>query len=387
MKRLLGTITAVFALLLITSQQPAHAADIRTGDTVILSGNQNNLKDLYLFGGTILLNSPVTNDVVTAGGNINLSGNISNDLLAAGGTITVHGKVGNTARIAGGNITIDGPVAHDLVVAGGNVTVTKNAQIGGDVLVAGGQLDLEGPVQGKILMSGGNVTLNNSVAGNVTAGHLGKLILGPQAKINGNLTYSSQQPATQESGSMVIGQTTFHRVEKQQQKQSAQAITGGSFYQLFVGIILSILTLYFFRRGVLTVLTEMRQAPWKSLGIGFAYFLLAPLASLILLILFLLGIASFFAYLLILIISMIIADIFVGWWVMSWWNNREKHEYLLDWKAGVIGPLIIFVLSWIPILGWFVTAIIFLIAVGALVAILVSLVPELQGASKRSRLN
>jgi hypothetical protein len=52
---------------------------------------------------------------------------------------------------------------------------------------------------------------------------------------------------------------------------------------------------------------------------------------------------------------------------MRWFERRSKKDYTLDWKAGVVGPLALFLILLIPILGWAVGAILFLIAVGALV--------------------
>ena len=236
MRKLFGIITALFTLLLtffLFSPQAALAADVRTGNDVIITQNQTNLKDLYLFGRTIDLSAQVTNDVTAAGGNINISGSTSNNLTAAGGTVIISGKVGNTARVAGGNVTIDGPVSNDLVVAGGTVTINKNAVVGGDLLVAGGQVTVEGPVKGKILMSGGDITLNSAVGGNISGGHIGTFTLGPEAKINDSLTYSSTQPLTKDPGSVVKGSINYHQIEKQQpQNQFAQVFWSVGFLQI-----------------------------------------------------------------------------------------------------------------------------------------------------------
>jgi hypothetical protein len=386
MKRLFGILPAVFALLLtslfLIYPQQAGAADVRSGRNLILTSTQKQLQNLYLFGSTVQLNAPVKDDVLAAGGMVNLTGNVTNDVLAAGGTVIIHGKVGNNARVAGGNITVDGPVTHDLVVAGGNVTISKNAAIGGDLLVFGGNINVQAPVHGKILMSGGSIVLNNTVGGNVSGGRVGSLTLGPQAKIKGNLSYNSPQQAQHDSGSTVMGTITYHHIQKNQRQQhTAQAVIGAALYRLGVAIILSILFIYFFKNGILTILTRMQKAPWKSLGIGFVSILLAPIASAILLILIWLGIASFLSYGLILIISIFFTNVFVGWWLMNWWNNRQKKSYQLDWKAGVIGPIVLFIILLIPVLGWLFAAIIFLIATGAFLGEIVALVPQLQGAA------
>lgn len=389
MKKLFGIIPTVCTLLLVaiflSLPQPVNAADVRTGNEIILSPTQSPLKDLYLFGNTVQVNAPVTNDIVTGGNIVNITGSVSNELIAGGSNVIIRGKIGNTARVAGGTVIVDAPVTHDLVIAGGTITIGKNATIGGDLMAAGGQVNIEGPVHGKILMTGGNVTLNGTVNGDVKAWDIKKLTLGPQAKINGSLIYSSAQPALVENGAQVLGQTSYHRIVKQQeqQQQAAQTAITTGIYKLVTDIILSLLLIYFFRRGMLIVLTRMQTSPWKSGGIGFVYVLLAPLASVILLILIWLGIASILAYILAIIISIFITKIFIGWLLMTWWDKRQKHAYMLDWKAGVVGPIVLFILLLIPVLGWLVAAMIFFIAIGAFLGELVDLVPQLQHVKKK----
>lgn len=387
MKKLFGIITALCSLLLVAislSFPPSvSAADVRTGENINLSETQTNLKDLYLFGSNIKLNAPVVNDVVTGGGEILLNGAIANDLLVGGGTVTVRGKIGNNARIAGGTLIIDGPITNDLIITGGTITISKNASIGGDLLFAGGKLDLEGPVHGKILMSGGTVTLNSTVNGNVIGGDVGHLILGPQAKILGNLSYSSNNPAQQETGSQVLGKTDFHLSNKHSEHNATASVVTATFYKLVVDIILSALLIYFFKQGLLVLLTRMKKTPLKSGGIGFAYALLAPIASFICLLFVWLGIASFLVYAFILLISLFVVKIFLGWLLLRLWNKRQKQIYNLDWKAGVIGPIFLFILILIPILGWLILAVILFIAIGALLGELMDLLPKLQGIPRK----
>lgn len=372
-------VLSVFLLL----PQPTYAADVRAGDHISLSQNETNLKDLYLFGSNILVDVPVQNDLVMGGGDINLSGDVQNDLLLGGGNVSVKGRVGNTARVAGGNITIDGPVGNDLAIAGGNLTLTKNASIGGDLLIAGGRINIEGPVRGKVLVRGGDVRLNSSVGGDVTAGEVGTLTLGPQAKIARNLTYTSGKEIQIPSGA-VGGKVTFHKSERQQNKQAAAEATGAAiFFKLIIDIIISLLLMYFFRQALAGLFERMRASPVQNGVYGFVFTILAPLAAIVLLILIWLGIASWLFIGLVFIISIYLVKLFLGWLVMRWWKGRDRHTYTLDWKAAVIGPILLTILLFIPVLGWIVAALLFFIAVGALISSLTGYVPRLQGTARK----
>ncbi len=383
MKKFLGSITSVlFVLIALSFPQTASAADIRTAETITIAENQTNLKDLYLFGSDIRVDAPVINDVVTGGSDIVLNGDISNDLIAAGGKVTVRGKIGNTARIAGGTISINGPIENDLVITGGTVFIGKEATIGGDLLFAGGKLSVDAPVHGKILMTGKDITINNTVDGDVTAGEVRQLTLGPNAKIAGNLSYTSASQAQQSAGSKILGKNEMHLSEKNQENHVLSFIKG-SLYKLTIDIILSVLLIYFFKQGVQTLFIRMKENSLKNGAIGGAFIFFMPIVSIICLILIWLGFAALLSYALILLISVFLVKLFLGWLLVRWWYTRQKQTYLLDWKAGVVGPILLFLLLLIPVLGWIVAAILFCIATGAFLKELLNLVPKLQGSTKK----
>jgi hypothetical protein len=238
-------------------------------------------------------------------------------------------------------------------------------------------------------MSGGNITLNSAVGGNVTAGRVDTLTLGPQAKINGNLSYSSQQQLTKDSGSIVKGQTTYHQVEKHKQTRQVamQTFWAVAFYKLIANIIVCMLFIYFFRRGITTVFQRMQKSPWKSGAIGLVSLIITPFIALICLILLWLGMALFLSYGIVILVSVFLADVFIGWFLLRWWEKRSKKIYQLDWKAAIVGPIVLFILVLIPIIGWFISAIIFLVALGALLEEIFVTMQILRGTKKSSRLN
>jgi hypothetical protein len=356
---------SLFLFLGAAGNFPVFAADVRSGDEVTIPATATTLKDLYLFGGTIRLDAPVQNDVVAAGGNISISKPVTGSAIVAGGNIRLSGPIGNTVRTAGGDISIESTIQRDLVVAGGTVMVTKDAAIGGDILFNGGKFTLDAPVKGKAIINGGEIVINNTINGDVS-GEMGKLTLGPNAKINGNLSYKSQEKAHMANGATVRGNTNYTPSPKQND-HAKEFITAGAIYKLITDILLSILFIYFFTRAILAVLARMTRSPAESGAIGFAFIALFPVAAFILFILIWLGIAALLSYALVLLVSLFLVKVFLGWYVLRWWDNREKRTYHLDWKAGIVGPIILFIIAAIPVVGWLAGAILMCIATGALV--------------------
>jgi hypothetical protein len=360
-----------------------HAADFRTGEEVVIPEGAANIQDVYLFGNTIKVNAPITNDAVVAGGDIDISNGVTGSVMVAGGNIILRGPIGNTVRAAGGNIKIDSPITRDLVVTGGSITVTKNASIGGDVFFGGGNFILDGPVNGKVIINGGNVTLNSTITGNVE-GTVEKLTLGPNAKIAGTLSYKAEQQASVANGATVLGKTTFTPTADQEMhdQTAKEFITAVSLYKLVADVIISILIIYFFGRPLLIILKKMKEKTVESGAVGFAFVLLFPIAALLMLILIWLGMGAWLAYGFALLVSLFIAKIFLGWFVMKWWEKRKNKDYALDWKAGVLGPIALFILLLIPILGWLAGAVLFLVATGALLTETVQLLSKQKLATK-----
>lgn len=350
----------------------SYAADIRTNNTIIIPEDEKNLKDLYLFGSTIEINAPVRDDVVSAGRDIAIDNNVSGNINAAGSTVRVKGDTGGSVRTAGGNVVIDGRTGHDLVIAGGTIVVTKTSVVNGDLIVAGGDVTIDGNVNGKVMVQGGQVKINGMVNKNVE-GNIGKLTIGPNAVIGGDLHYSSPEKAEVSSGATIKGTTHYTRVERPQKtaEKAEGLISGFSFYKLIGDIILSILFIYFLSGILRPILKDIADSAFINGITGFAFLVLMPIISIFLLILLWLGIASFLIYFLVLFLGVYVAKIFNGWMIMRWWYGRDKREYVLDWKAGVAGPIVLFLVGLVPFIGWLVIAILYLISFGAIVRSLV----------------
>ncbi len=351
------------------SPSPAQAADIRTNDTIIISENEKNLSDLYLFGSTIQVSAPVANDLVAAGNSVSINNNTSGSLLTAGSSLDIRGDIGGSIRAAGGNIVIDGNIARDLVLAGGSINIAKTAVINGDLIVAGGQINLQGNVNGKAVISGGQVNIEGKINKQLD-GQIDRLTLGPNAVIGGNLSYSSPQKAVISRGAQIQGDEQFKKTEKRRGSDTdfTGFITAFTFYKLLADIIISLLAIYFFGGYLYRLYTQISlKEPFKNSIFGLAFIIITPIIALLFLALLWLSAAVFLFYLLLIILSALIAKIFLGWLIVRWWYRRDKKTYALDWKSAVVGPIAALLIGLIPVLGWLILAILYLITSGALI--------------------
>lgn len=356
---------ALLICLLLIFTSSASAATFKSGENVFFSKNPL-LDNTYLAGDRVEVSVPAQKDIIAAGGTLLFEGEMQRSLMAAGGTITISGPITQSARVAGGTITIEDSIGEDLIVAGGTIRISKTASVGGDLIITGGTLEVEGPVKGNIYANGGDVRINAPVGGDVT-GNMGQLTLGTSASIAGDITYTSEKEAISQEGAVVQGNTRYTKQEHRSNDQAKVLISAGTIYKLVMDILFSLLFVLVLGFVTKEVLEKIESSKVKSLGIGFSSLFLLPVAGLFLLIIIWLGITWFVLYALLLLLSLGLLKVYIGAKILSWWERRNKKEYVLDWKAAVLGPIIVLLLSFIPVLGWIAIFILYIMALGGLV--------------------
>lgn len=321
-----------------------------TGDVVEVSGTVNG--DVYAFGGQVLVDGKVNGDLITAGGTVTISGDISQDLRAGGGQITISGQIGR-------NVTI----------GGGSVEFTDDADVRGSVLAGAGNITLAAPVGSNIKIGAGNLTISNKVNGDVEAG-VGSLRLTSKAQIKGDITYWSDRNASIDENAFVSGKVV-KKAAPVAPKPPIREIFGGfaafniftalvGFVSTFIlGLILIKITPNFTKTATSTLGTKI----WASLGIGLLALILTPIVFIILLVTvvgFPLGLMLIPVYL----ISIYVARIFVIYWVGNMIFDRTGRKLHEVW-ALVLGLVIYYILTLVPVVGSIVTFLTIVFGIGA----------------------
>ena len=355
------------SLLFFIAPTMSYAATLRSGENIRIE-NDEKLSDLYLFGSKIRVDAPITNDLVAAGHSVSIDQDVSGSIFAAGGNLAILSGVGNTLRIAGGKVVIDGPVGRDVIVVASSLQVTKKASIGGDLIFTGGKLSLEGPVKGWVHMNGGEVHINSAVKGSVI-GEVQSLSIGKSGDISGDLRYSSSRRAVASDTSNIRGEHAFQKIEATEGvgRKAGKLVMAGTYYKLFADILFSLLFVIIIPLFLRKSISEIRKTPLVNIGVGLCFFLVIPVVAVFLLLIIWLGVFTFLVYCLFLVITMVIANIFAGERILAFFYQRNSKEYVLDWKAAVVGPVALFLLWLIPLLGWLAAFGIYLLTLGGLV--------------------
>ncbi|OGF63743.1 hypothetical protein A2Z53_02180 [Candidatus Giovannonibacteria bacterium RIFCSPHIGHO2_02_42_15] len=340
---------------------PKNKAD---GGNVNVAGDKD-YKNLFVGGGNVSINKKILGDLFAAGGSVNIASPVEKDLFAAGGNMTISAAVGEDARLAGGNIIINSPVGGDLMTAGGTVNIGEAATIGGDFWSGAGILNLNSSVRGNAKLGGGEILINSEISGNVEIRADKKLVFGPKSKVLGEIVYRGSSEAVIQDGAQ-ISQIEFHKIEKTRTASAKRIVSVFLLIKILALFVAALIALKLFGKSAHSIVSRPHTKPWVNLGIGFLGVIAIPIAALILLLTmlgFLAGLILIFSFVLALLFSSIFATLFIGSLAERW--IFKKTEINLTWKTVIWGVVISAIISLIPIVGWIVMFIAYLMVFGS----------------------
>lgn len=308
---------------------------------------ENTTDDLYIAGGEVNVIGDVHGDVVAAGGEVTIDGDVYGDVILAGGNVIINGNVEDDVRAGAGNVLIAGNVGDDVVVATGNFFLATPATIGGDLHLTSGKAYFYGNIEGDV------------------TGSVEELLLG--GNINGTLdldvgTYEMLPEAT------IAGETDVEAVEStasDSEDRGFSALNAG----LWIFRLVMLLLTGLFLVGVLPEKMEkmVNELPEKTLqkaGIGLLA-LIATIFGSIFLLITVIGIPLASVIMLLLAFVLYSARTIVALWLGEFILGKVRPESGA-YASMTVGIIVLFVLSSLPIVGWWIYWISTFISIGAI---------------------
>ena len=331
-----GLIVSLLAILLMTfNAVPALAFNARSGNIVTISSVEVIDGDLYVTGGTIIIDSTINGDLIAAGRTIMINGTVNGSIIAAGETVNINGEVTHAVRVMGKTLNISGTIGRDLLVACRDFSMVSTAEIGGDLLLGAGTACINGLIKGD---------LNSGV---------NRLTIASTASIQGKLNYISGNEANIQSGAQIKG-TINHKLPEVKEKQVAGIglwwIVIGFLMTLVLGIIIVLLAPI----RVKAVTDSIRTRPWASLGWGAVILIATPIIALIVCITIIglpLGLIALVLYAIAIYLTQLFVGLLIGQLIIGAFRGVETRAALVG--ALVLGLAILRLLRLIPFVGFF----------------------------------
>lgn len=158
---------AIALLILVIVPSPVLAVRTFSEGQVTISSPIDD--DVFISGGTVNINSPISG-LVVAGGTININAPVSGDVIATGGQIFINSDVGGKVVAIGGKIDLMGS-AKNVVLLGDAIHIHPSVVVSRDALIGGSDVNNEGTIKGNLTVmtqhfvntgSAGNITLKKS---------------------------------------------------------------------------------------------------------------------------------------------------------------------------------------------------------------------------------
>jgi cytoskeletal protein CcmA (bactofilin family) len=374
-------------ILVVSWWLPSNATLVRAGEDVAVAEEETITEDLALFGESVRVLGYVESDVIAFGKTITVPGTVNQDLMGGAETVEITGQVGDDVRAGARYLGVHGLVGDDLIGFCQEFILGENGRIGGEAQIwcqkavfygdVDGNLrakcetaEILGHVGGSLSVDACCITLAGPVDGDAEL--TGETIsLLPECMITGNLKYTSGNQIEIQEGAQVLGQTEWQKPEAEVEKPKKR-IPGGlriflNLTMLVAQFIVGLILIGFSRKNTARMANTLTGHPWMSLGLGFLFMFLVPIAALIMMLTIIglpLGIIVFLLYLIIWYLGPVLVGLTIGGKMVGAFKKERTGPMV---GGLLLGLIILRLLSFIPGFGWLIQFLVILFGMGALI--------------------
>ncbi|MCS7261731.1 MAG: polymer-forming cytoskeletal protein [Anaerolineae bacterium] len=406
----------IVALVVTWSASYPARAESRSGEEVVVAVGEVVDDDLYAAADRIVIDGTIKGDLIAFGRVVLINGTVEGDLIGFAQAIAVRGIVRDDVRAAAQAFVVEkgGLIGDDINVGAYGVALQAGSEVGGNMWAAASQVSSAGRLAGDLVGGAQSVHIAGSVGGDV------ELLVGdgeaepdfplelvmpplpegfelpripnglsvtPEARVAGRLSYASRFPVVVPEG--VVRGEVIHRppeiVEEETQPPAefgspAWAIDQGQ--RLLRLILVGLLVVWLASRGLYHTTAALWTRPLSSLGWG----ILSPFAMLLFLIvagLVILGVAALLSYILgstalltlllsaatgTIVVIYLMLVLYIGALITAFalskriFRTRTVHPVWLM----LLGIVILWVLTAIPVVGVFIGIVFVLFGLGAI---------------------
>ncbi len=358
--RRLFLITLVAFLICIACPSLSLSAQKRSGNYVNVSQNEIIEGDLYIFGETVAVNGTVTGDLICFCRNLSVSGTVSGDIIAFCQRLELNGMTDDDMRAFAEDIIVAGAIKKNATTFCKSLIFTDEASIGEDLSFGCATSELRGIILGNVRGEAAFINLSGTVEKD-TRFSAEKITLTQSAKIGGDLHVTGREISI-DPGAQITGET-----EREAFKKKPSKWTKPSFYLFriiwLVGAILVGFLMIKLFPGLTGKIVGEAQSLWKTVGIGIIALLFTPVAIIILAIT-IIGLPLSFVSLALYLAFFYLSTIFTGMVVGAITLRSSQRPFQISLLAMITGIAILHVLFLVPLLGFIVHLIAWILGMG-----------------------
>lgn len=334
----------IFLLMFFIALTPVFAEDEILNDSIIIAG-ENSTYSKNNDGSALILGNVVEYD-----------GNASGILVNAGNNVGTKGS-GEYGVILGYTVDVNTKILKDSVIAGNTVTITGD--FGRDVYVFGSNVKISGVINRNLTVYASKIEIDDlKVLGNVNI-DCDEVIVSEHASVTGklNIKYRTMDISTQAT----LGEVDY--VKKAIRDNSLNKVKSGAINCASMLVVFAAIALIFPK--LFTNINKEKLGVFDYItyiGYALVFLILVPVGALILMTLTI-GIP-----LALILIALYIFIIYLAYAVTGYYVGQKlvgrfiKEDNLL--LSGLVGIVLLYLVSLIPYVGPIVTFISYLLGIG-----------------------
>lgn len=369
----------ILAAALVAAAGSAHATDFKqsgpvititadggkveaAGASVDVTGNASSVRAA---GALVNVSTTSAGDTEVAGAQVSVSGSTGGKLNVGGGVVDATGTVAGDANVGGAVVKLNLQTTGNLHVGGASVVIATTNTVGGKLEAYGANVVIAGHITGPVKAGGAVVTFDGQADGAVELSG-SKVVIGPNARISGDLLVRSLNPPELQPGNVISGAVT------QEQPQTWWAVAPWQGVLIFgaalaAGTVLTGLVAMLFGGHVFTTATEhVRHRPLSSFLFGILTWILVPFIAVVLMVT-VIGISAGFALLFLMPFLVVFGHAVAATGIASALFVRRAGPIGVPGAILmlIIGSIALVALGLIPWVGWIIVLIALVLGVGA----------------------
>ena len=340
---------------------------VSQADLFYIPADETRSEDAYLWAARLDIDGTLDGDLIAWVQHAEIDGVVTQDVNLFAQRITITGEVSDDVRVGCQELVVEGRIRGDLIAGAANIYIREGAVIEGSLLIGAGVIDLDGEVLGNAKIATGVLTMDGTIGGSAEVISDGGITLGDEAVIAGDLHYSGPSEIEFRQGA-VRGGISFKRTEHEDTEDFS--IPSGAkvvlrIFMLLAAIIAGSIIIALTKDHARRTANTIRTRPMKSLGIGFVAFICAPIVAIIALVL-IITIPVSFILMLGFAIAAYVAKFYVAIWLGDLILSRGDSPGRSPIPSMLLGLVILYVVTAIPVAGTLISFLIVFLGIGAL---------------------
>jgi cytoskeletal protein CcmA (bactofilin family) len=361
----LAIVFASLGLALFTTS-PVSAQDIKFDsdkhETLVVGKDEVLKRDLFFAGSQLRIDGTVDGDVYVFAQDLDITGRVTGDVIGAVRSVRVTGQVDGNLRCASNNITISGTVGRSATVMVEDVHLESAGKIGHNFLSMGQIVSVDGEVGRTVTAMFNEGHISGTIGDDLWAKGE-SLTIASGARIDGQAKFQGEKTPDVASGAKLAFPMQFTKVEHHAHEERGvgyyiwHIIWAGA--RILLGLVLISLMPIFAKETV-----ESAERYGAALGLGVLVFfgvLIASVIACITVVGLLVGVSTFFLWLVALFSSYVVVGGVVGRWILG-----RTNDFWPGIGRMALGVLIVVIAANLPHIGFWIRFGIWIWGMGAI---------------------